>query len=188
MVCPALPAFLAAHPGLSVELRAVPRALDLTRGEADFAMRNFARASGRWSSAGWGSSRRGSTPPPPTWPRAAARTTADLDGHDLVLFERDFDRLRRQAWLRGLAPRARVSVRTGTTTTLHAACAAGAGLALLSNAFVAEDPRFERVLPRLAAPDLEIWSVTHGDLRSSARITATLRWLEDLVRGPAFMR
>jgi DNA-binding transcriptional LysR family regulator len=120
--------------------------------------------------------------------RGRPRTTADLDGHDLVLYEREMDRVETQTWLRGLAPRARVSVRTSTTTAMHAACAAGAGVALLSSAFVTDDPRFEQILPRLAPPVLEVWSVTHGDLRGSARITVTLRWLEELVRGPAFSR
>ena len=189
VLCPALPAFLAAHPGLAVEIRAGPRALDLTRGEADIAIRNFRPRERSLVIRRLGVERQGLYAAPAYLAaRGRPRTTADLDGHDLVLFERDLDRLRTQAWFRELAPRARVSVRTSTTTTMHAACAAGAGLALLSNAFVADDPGFERVLPRLAAPDLEIWSVTHGDLRSSARITATLRWLEDLVRGPAFTR
>jgi len=189
VLSPALPAFLAAHPGLSVEIRAGPRALDLTRGEADVAIRNFrprerslvirrlgTEAQALYASAGYLAS------------RGRPRSAADLDGHDLVLFDREYDRLRGQAWLRGLAPRARVAVRANSTTTLQAACAAGAGLAILSSAFVVGDRRLEPVLPRLVPPELEVWSATHGDLRASARVTATLRWLERLVGQPASSR
>jgi len=189
ILCPALAAFLAEHPGLSVEIRAGPRALDLTRGEADIAVRNFRprerslvtrrvgiEAQGLYAAPGYLDA------------RGRPRSTADLDGHDLILYDRDFDRARGQSWLLGLAPRARVSVRANSTTTMHAACAAGSGVALLSTAFVAGDPRFEQVLPRLVTPVMEVWLVTHGDLRTAARVTVTMRWLEELVRGPTFSR
>ncbi len=187
VLCPALPAFLAAHPGLSLELRAVPQALDLTRGEADVAIRNFrprerslvARRLGLEPQALYAA-------PAYLAARGRPRSAADLDGHDLVLFDREFDRLRGQSWLRSLAPRARIALRTGSTTSMHAACAAGAGMALLSSAFVEGDARFERVLPRLLPPRLEVWSATHADLRASARVDTTLRWLERLVAGAGF--
>ena len=184
VLSPALPAFLAVYPGLSVEIQAGPRALDLTRGEADIAIRNFRPRERSLVIRRLGVEVQGLYAAPAYLAaRGRPRTAADLNAHDLVLFDREFDRLRGQAWLGELAPRARVSVRASTTTTMHAACAAGAGLALLSAAFVSGDPRFEQVLPRLVPPVLEVWSVTHGDLRASARVTATLRWLEELVRG-----
>jgi DNA-binding transcriptional LysR family regulator len=187
VVCPALPAFLAAHPGLSLELRAVPQALDLTRGEADLAIRNFRPRERSLVARRLGLEPQGLYAAPAYLAaRGRPRSAADLDGHDLILFDREFDRLRGQAWLRGLAPRARIAVRTGSTTSLHAACAAGAGLALISSPFVAGDARFERVLPRLPPPRLEVWSATHADLRTAARVTTTLRWLEQLVLGAGF--
>jgi len=189
VISPALPAFLAAHPGLSVEIRAGPRALDLTRGEADLAIRNFRprekslvirrlgiEVQGLYASSAY-LARRG-----------RPRSPSDLEGHDLLLLDREYDRVRGQAWLRALAPQARIVLRANSTSTLQAACAAGAGLAILSLAFVVGDSRLEPVLPRLAPPELEVWSATHGDLRSSARVTTTLRWLEQLVRGLAFSR
>jgi DNA-binding transcriptional LysR family regulator len=119
--------------------------------------------------------------------RGVPRSPADLAGHELVLFDREFDRVPTQQWLRGVAPEARISVRANTTSLMHAACAAGSGIALLSTAFVAGDARFERVLPRLAAPSLELWTVTHADLRESARVAVTLRLIESLLRRPGFV-
>jgi DNA-binding transcriptional LysR family regulator len=39
-----------------------------------------------------------------------------------------------------------------------------------------------RVLPRLEPPPNDLWAVTHPDLRSTARVAAILRFLEQLVR------
>jgi DNA-binding transcriptional LysR family regulator len=183
VLSPALPAFLAAHPALAVEVRAGPRALDLTRGEADLAIRNFrprerslvTRRLGVEDQALYAATSYLDG-------RGRPRSAADLDGHDFILYERDMDRLRGQAWIRGLAPRARIAVRVNNTNPMVAACLAGAGIALTSSAFLARDPRIERVLPRVEAPVLEVWSVTHGDLRTSARVVTTLKWLEGLVR------
>jgi len=100
-----------------------------------------------------------------------------------VLYDREFDRMKTQVWLRQTAAGARVAVRASTTTTLHAACAAGAGIALLTVSVVRGDPRLVQVLPGLEPPANEIWAVTHADLRASARVVAALRWLEQLVRA-----
>lgn len=184
IVAPALPAFLAAHPGLSIELRGGPRALDLVRGEADLAIRNFRPRERSLVVRRLGPEPQGLYASPAYLDaHGRPRSAADLDGHDLILYDRDFERVAGQVWLRGLAPHARIAVRANSTTTMHAACAAGAGVAMLSCAFCAEDPRFERVLPRLAVPGVEVWSATHGDLRAAARVTVTLRWLEELVRA-----
>jgi len=97
-------------------------------------------------------------------------------------FDREMDRMRSQAWFTRLAPAARIAVRCSTTTSLHAACEAGAGVALLTTSAVRGNPRFVNVLPRLEAPPSEMWLVTHADLRASARVAAALRFLEELVR------
>jgi DNA-binding transcriptional LysR family regulator len=187
VLAPALPGFLATHPGLVVEVLADVRALDLTRGEADVALRNFrprerslvARRLGLERTALYAAtaylSRRG-----------RPRSARDLAAHDLVLYDRTLDRQRGQAWLRQVAGQSRVAVRANSTTMLYAACAGGAGIALLSSAFVRGDPRLEQVLPSMAPPPLELWAVTHGDLRSTARVAATLRWLEQLVQRGGF--
>jgi len=182
LLAPALPAFLAAYPGLTVEVRADVRALDLTRGEADVALRNFrprerslvarrlgVERQGLYAATGY-LARRG-TP----------RASRDLAAHDLVLYDHEFDRMKTQAWFMRCAAGARVAVRASTSTAMYAACGGGAGIGLLSDALVRGDSRFQQVLPSLEPPALELWAVTHGDLRSSARVTAILRWLERLV-------
>ena len=187
VLAPALPAFLAAHPGLTLEVRGGVKALDLTRGEAEVALRNFrprerslvGRRLGTELTALYAA-------PSYLAARGVPRSSADLEGHDLILYDRSFDRMESQAWFRALAPRAQVSFRANSTTLMHAACAAGAGVAMLSTPFVLGDPRYVQVLPRLAVPALELWSVVHEDLRASARVTVALRWLETLTRRSGF--
>jgi len=183
ILAPALPAFLAAHPGLSLELHAEPRVFDLTRLEADVALRNVRPRERSLIARRLGLERYGLFAAPSYLARRGVpRGPADLAGHDLVLYDRLYDRLRGQSWLRRIAAGARVAVRASNTMTLHAACNAGAGIALISTAFVRADARYTPLLPGLEPPADEIWVATHADLRTSARVAVTLRWLEQLVR------
>jgi len=183
ILCPAIPAFLVAHPGLTLEIRATPRALDLTRGEADVALRNFRPRERSLVARRLGPERYGLYASPLYLARRGApRTARDLAAHELVLYERDYDRMATQAWFRQFAGGARIAVRAGNTATLHAACAAGAGVAMLTRSYVRGDPRYLRVLPAVEPPATEIWAVVHQDLRGVARVAAVLRWMEQLVR------
>jgi DNA-binding transcriptional LysR family regulator len=187
VLCPALPGFLADHPGLTVEVRGDVRALDLTRGEADLALRNFRPREHSLVARRLGLEHLGLYAAPAYLAKhGTPRSAGDLAGHDLVFYDRDLDRMKSQVWFRSLAGGARVAVRGSSTTTVHAACAGGAGIAVMSTAFVRNDPRFARVVPSLAPPPAELWAVTHGDLRSSARVAVSLRWIEQLVREGGF--
>ena len=183
VLAPALPGFLATHPGLVVEILADVRALDLTRGEADVALRNFRPRERSLVARRLGVERTALHAATAYLARRGRpRTARDLGAHDLVLYDRTMDRQRGQTWLRQVAGEARVAVRVNSTTMLHGACAAGAGIALISSAFARGDARLEPVLPALEPPALELWAVTHADLRSTARVATTLRWLEELVQ------
>jgi DNA-binding transcriptional LysR family regulator len=182
VIAPALPAFLAAHPGLTVEVHPDVRALDLTRGEADVAVRLFRPRERSLVARRLGVERYALFAAPAYLARRGTpRHPRDLGRHDLILYDHDLDRMRTQAWVLETAAGARVAVRASTTTMMHAACAAGAGIALLTMSAVRNDPAFAAVLPSLRAPTNDIWAVTHPDLRATARVVAVLRWLEQLV-------
>jgi DNA-binding transcriptional LysR family regulator len=183
VLAPALPAFLASHPGLTVEIRGDVRPLDLTRGEADVALRLFRPRERSLVARRLGVERYSLFASPAYLARRGTPSSVrDLAGHDLVLYDREFDRMRMQAWFRRTAAGARIAVRTSTTTALHEAVAAGAGIAILTLGTVKGDPRYVKVLPQLEPPPNELWEVTHSALRTSARVVAALRWLEQLVR------
>ncbi len=183
VLCPALPAFLEAHPGLALEVQATVKVLDLSRGEADVALRNVRPRERSLVARRLGAERLGLYASPGYLARRGTpRGQADLAAHDLVLYSRDYDRTATQGWLRRVGAAARGTLRCSSTTLIHAAIAGGAGIGLLTTGFVRGDPRFVQVLPALQPPDGEIWAVTHQDLRGAARVVTVLRWLERLVR------
>ena len=116
ILAPGLPAFLQAHPGLEVEIRAEPRVLDLTRGEADVALRNVRPREGSLIARRLGVERYGLFAAPTYLARRGTpRSARDLTSHDLVLYDREYDRLRTQTWFRQTAAGARAAVRTSNT-------------------------------------------------------------------------
>jgi DNA-binding transcriptional LysR family regulator len=182
VLLPALAEFRREHPLLSIDLRADARVLDLSRREADIAVRLvrpkepalLARRLGDMRLSLFASrdyvERRG-----------APRSLSALPAHDFIGFDASLDHLPQVKWLRRAVPAPRYVVRANTTTAQVAACAEGHGIALLP-AFVApREPRLRRLMPRLVGPSREMWSVMHGDLRGNARTEAFLGWLSAMV-------
>jgi DNA-binding transcriptional LysR family regulator len=175
---PALSAFRRDYPLLSLELRADTRVLDLSRREADVAVRLVrpkepalvARRLGEFSSWLFASDQyleRHGTP----------RSLAALAAHDFIGFDASLDRLPQNRWLRRALPEPRYVLRANTTLAQALACAEGNGIALLPAFVAAREPRLRRILPRLVGPRREVWAVTHSDLRDNARVRALLAWL-----------
>jgi len=183
-LAPALPRFLAAHPGLSVEVRADARALDLARGEADVALRSFRPRERSLVGRRLGVERYGLYASQEYLARRGApRAAPALAGHDLLLYDAPMDKaFPAQRWLLRLATQPQRVTRINTTTAMHAACAAGAGIAILNHSYLRPGVPVSRVLPDQDPPPSEMWALTHPDLRSAARVAAALQWLEELVR------
>jgi DNA-binding transcriptional LysR family regulator len=182
VLLPALPELRREHPLLCIELRAETRILDLSRREADVALRLvrpkepalIARRLGRMQLAFYAGQgyldRRGSP-----------RGLAALAEHDLIGFDSSLDDLPQTKWLLRVLPRPRYVVRATTTSAQVQACADGHGIALLPTFVASREPRLVRLLPRLAGPTRDMWGVIHADMRGSARITTFLAWLARLV-------
>jgi DNA-binding transcriptional LysR family regulator len=178
VLLPALAGFRREHPLLNVELRADLRALDLSRREADVAIRLFrpkepalvARRFSEVSFALYASDayleRRG-TP----------RRKDALSAHDFIGADVSLDDLPHSKWLRRTFPKARYVIRANSTTAQTLACLEGHGIALLPSFVAAREPKLRPVLPRLAGPNREMWIVTHSDLRDNARTAAFVNWL-----------
>lgn len=183
VLIPTLPLLRARHPELLVHWASDLRVLDLVRREADVAVRLV-----RPSSPGLVARRlaplrlgifagksylRDRSPP---------RTLRALAAHDWIAPPETSSKQPPFAWLRRHLPRARVVLRTTTTSTLVEACAAGAGLALLYERIGQNDARLEQVLPQhptIAARDA--WLVYHEDDRTSARVQAVVSWIRGVM-------
>lgn len=176
VLIPRLAQLRRSQPGLELELRSEAKNVDLSRREADLAIRLgrprepalVARKVGSLSFGLYASREylAGHSP----------RTQADLAQHDFIAFEIG-SQLPQVQWLRAQVPEARRSLSVNTTASLVAACAAGHGVALLPNVVGKVEAAIVPVLPRLAPPARELWAVTHRDLRHNARVAALMDWL-----------
>ena len=184
LLVPWLVDFRRLHPGIAVDLRADNRALDLTRREADVAVRLFrpresslvAQRAGEMPFALYGSEAYFAR-------RARPRQAAELAGHEWIAWDPRIESSPQSRWLSRQVPRARVVLRANTTAALVAACAAGHGLAVLPT-FVAEsEPRLVQVLARVSPPPRPVWIATHADARKSARVQAMVEWLASRLRA-----
>jgi len=170
------------HPQLFIELRADTRALDLSRREADVALRLarpkepsfIARRAGHMRFALYASR-------PYLDQRGTPRAAKELAEHDFIGFEAELDQVPQVKWLRRLLREPRWVFRANTTTAQAAACAAGHGIALLPTFVAAHEPNLVPLLPRLDGPVRELWAVTHADLRKNARVALVVDWLTALL-------
>jgi DNA-binding transcriptional LysR family regulator len=178
LLAPALPALRAAHPGLVLEVAADQRAFDLTRREADLALRM-----GRPRDAGLVTRKLSDVAygfyASPTL--VGSRRTVDLALDPFVAFDESLASTPQERWIRELAPQRRVVFRCNSTASLAAAARSGVGIAMLP-LFVAAGMID---LVRLEGPPPvahELWLLVHGDLRRAPRVEAVIAWVDDLVK------
>jgi DNA-binding transcriptional LysR family regulator len=182
VVVPSMGELFAAHPELVVELRTETAVVDLSRREADVALRLVrpkepalvARALGELPFAIFASEaylqRRG-TP----------RTVAAAATHDFIGYDAALDHMSQVRWLYRTIPSPRFVLRATTITTQVIACAEGLGLALLPVFSATREPRLRRLFPRQIGPTRELWGVFHADMRQNPRIAAFLGWLSQVL-------
>jgi DNA-binding transcriptional LysR family regulator len=179
--------FRAAHPGIHLALIIDNRQLDLSRREADVALRAtrprepelFGRklADIAWTIyAGGGYLAR----------RAAPNTLADLASHDLIGWTEGADTAA-AAWLAAAIPESAVIYRSNSLLHQLDAAKAGVGLAVLPCYLAEAEPSLTRLMPPIPALARELWIVTHADLRNTARVRVFFDLvIEALVRQPLF--
>jgi DNA-binding transcriptional LysR family regulator len=165
--------FHALHPAVRVELVTSDRYLDLSKGEADIALR-----SGE-----------------PTDPNLVGRKVADsiwavyasldylrqhgrpasvddLRHHRLIAFDGPMQRHRTNLWLAGVAPDAIVVARNSSVLGVLLAAKAGLGIAALPTTIAEGDESLIEVLPPIAELARGWHLLTHPDLRRQPRIAA----------------
>jgi DNA-binding transcriptional LysR family regulator len=176
LLAPAVGILRARHPGLVLEIVADQRTFDLTRREADLALRM-----GRPQDHGLVTRKLS--------PMAfcfyaspslvGSRRTVDLAADPFVGSD-DLVRTPQETWLARIAPERRVVFRCNSTAALAVSARAGVGVALLP-CFVAEgDPGLVR-LDGPEPPEHELWLLVHGELRRSPPVRAVIEWVDELV-------
>lgn len=168
-------AFRALHPGITVELTIDNRVLNLSRREADVALRPVRpRESDLW----------GRKLADVAWAVYAARSCFatgqtlpsgpdDLRACALIGWDEAATGIAAAAWLARIAPNQAFAFRTNSLVNQLVAARAGAGAALLPCYLGDPEPDLVRLLPQpIEEIAGELWIVTHADLRRTARIRA----------------
>lgn len=176
LLAPALPTFLADRPGLRVELLAGDAVVDLTRREADLALR-FVRPDrgdlivrrvgtlrfGVFGSKSYLDAHRGESPDKLAW--------------------LDWDTTRAQlpdaAWLRAEFPGVEPLLRTNSLGVRLRSATAGLGVAVVARSLAALYPELEALEGLPPIPEVPVWLVGHRALRSLPRIKAVWAFLEE---------
>lgn len=165
--------FRAAHPGIVIELAIDGRMLNLSRREADIALRvSRPREGDLWgrklANIAWtayGSPALLAQGPPLAEP-------SDLAHHPLIGWEEGTSGINAADWLTETAPASAVVYRTSSLVNQLVAARAGIGVAVLPCYLGDPEPGLRRALPGGPVPALarELWIVTHRDLRRMGRV------------------
>jgi len=171
IVVPALPAFLHQHPGIEVTLESDLRLFELTRGEADIAIRSVK----------------------PVEPEMVARPLGTV--------ATGFYQLRTQSWsdylpliglpdrpeyldynerLIGKVPKGKITARANTEARIADLVREGVGIGFVDCFIGDPDPELERIAG-FGLSQAEHWAVVHVDMRRSPRVRATLDFLTETV-------
>jgi DNA-binding transcriptional LysR family regulator len=179
-------------PGIDVELVIDNAAVNLSRGEADLALRLRSDV-GRVSPQALVGRKLGLlqfglyAAPDYLALRGAPRSAADLAAHDIVAPPDSLRMAPHYDWLGALAPNARRAFCSNSLVAQIEAARAGLGVALIARVHAEEDAALARVLPDLAPPSPEVWILYHADMRRNARVRALADWLAALARREPFL-
>jgi DNA-binding transcriptional LysR family regulator len=179
-----VPALRVRHPALELELLTGIAPLDLSRGEADLAVRTP-----RPRKAGLAAVRLGRTT---TGLYASSRLlagepmhvvdTASLRGHALLVFTPPYRQLQSAAWLQPVLREAPIAMRTNSTHSLLCAARAGAGVAVLPRIVARRYPDLVSVSDDIRVG--EHWLVTHPEVRRDPKVRAVADFLKQAAAGP----
>jgi DNA-binding transcriptional LysR family regulator len=170
-----LAAFRQAHPGLVVDLSIDNRVLDLSRREADVALRPVRPRQGnlwgrRLAQIAWAFY----AAPVYLAARAAPPASANaLAHHALIGWEQEATGIQAAQWLSQAASEEAFVYRTNSLVNQLVAARAGIGLALLPCYLGDSEEGVVRAAPAPVS-DLEgeLWIVAHADLKNTARVRA----------------
>jgi DNA-binding transcriptional LysR family regulator len=168
-----LDAFHARHPSMIVELLMEQRMLDLSKGEADIAIRGGTPGPGalvgrKIAELPWGIyasrafiERHGR----PAEPR-------DIERFTVVELVDELKNLPAMRWMSLYAPRARIAARCANVPSAHLAVKSGAGLAALPAVYAAADADLVSVFGTVPELNYPIFLVAHREVRRRPRVNA----------------
>ena len=178
VIMPLLPAFHETHPGVEIDLHVAQRLVSLPRREADVAIRLGTPEGDNLVGRRLGTTRFSAVA---SLAYVAARGMpahpSDLARHAVVGASDGLSAsTASQAWAEATRD-IRPVVRSNGLLAHHAAATAGLGIAFLPDYLRAASPNLVEVLPEAISVEIEIWMLTHPDLRGLGRIRAVMDFL-----------
>lgn len=179
-----LKSFQARYPEIVLELVTSNVMFDLSRREADVALRpgddppqhlvgrNLANVG--WAVYGAKTYLRERSPP---------RRASQLAQHAVVCGDESLAAVPAMRWLKTQVPESAVVYRASSFGMQFAAAREGFGLALLPCVLADSAPELKRVLGPIKALTTGLWLLTHADLRHAARIRAFMSFVTEAIRA-----
>jgi DNA-binding transcriptional LysR family regulator len=174
VVLQSIAGFRASHPRVQIDLLVTNQRMDLSRGEADLAIRMarpreprvVARRAGELAVALYASA---------TYlKRRRVVRPGQLEGHDLLSWASSIP-IARDPWVAETTAGATVAMRANSALALTQAAVADLGIAVLPCLIGDAEPRLIRI--GAPHPSSDIWLAMHHDLRDNARVRAVFDYL-----------
>ncbi|GMG82378.1 LysR family transcriptional regulator [Paralimibaculum aggregatum] len=183
LVMPELPRLRARHPGIELEIATAIGNVNLTRREADLALRLARPARGRLRVRRVGTVAHGLFGARDyVAAHCPGRSMDEIRGCDFVLWDEALRNLPMARWLEAHVRQPRTGLVTNDLTTQIAAVRAGLGLAVLPCFCALPEDGLVCLIPPGAALRRALYLVMHEEVRSSARVRAVADFLADAMR------
>jgi len=169
--------FHSSHRGITVELIMDQRALDLSNGEADIAIRggnlddDNALVGRKIADVPWGIYASHSFVERYGQPSVPA----DINRFSVVELGEEIEGLPAR-WMKAHAPKARVAARCSNVPSVHLAIKSGAGIAPLPAVYAATDSELVCVLGPLPELNYPLYLLAHRDIRKIPRVNAVFEF------------
>lgn len=181
LIVPYLARLRRRHPGVALEIVGEMDVVNLSRREADIALRavrpargDFAiRRFGKWDFGLYAAKSYATS-------HALKPGLADLAGLDIITWNDDNAHVRGGPWLAEHGRDATVALKANSRRLQHAACKAGMGLAVLPCLLADREPDLVRLLPPERVMSVELWLVAPRDLLRARRVRAVMDFLAEL--------
>ncbi|WP_296947821.1 LysR family transcriptional regulator [uncultured Massilia sp.] len=180
LVIPALPAFMARHPRLRLDILTTTATVALGGREADLALRVVQPTHGNLRVRRLGELSYGVYGRRDYLDRHPAAGADPLAGRAIIGWDESHAHLPAAQWLAARVAPAQVVLATSSLRTQIAAVQAGLGLAVLPD-FLAVGDGMVRVLGADQVFSNGVWLAMHADLGASARVRAVADFLADVV-------
>ncbi|WP_280153368.1 LysR family transcriptional regulator [Piscinibacter sp. XHJ-5] len=174
--------FALRHPGIEVEVAESAALLDLSRRQADVALRLSRQVPEHWVGRTLGTAqyrvyaRRGAA----GLPQRRTPLPALLANAPWISFEREPSN-RYGRWMLEHIPAQQVRLRVDMFNSVVAMLRTGLGVGVLPTFVAAHEPQLVAVSATIEALSTPLWVLTHPDLRRTARIQAFMQVLGDAV-------